>query len=580
MNRALAIALFTIVLAVGPTAAAAGRVIFYGNREFSSSDLERFLAWSDSSANDSTALVHRGRALQDSMIAHDFVGAQVDSMAWRTDSRGRRALHVHVREGDLGKIAAVRWLGDSARVPARAAERALCRPGAVFRWSQVAYDANLIVEHMENSGYPFARVDVDWALMDSLDSEIETRFLVSSGPVTRLEFVSFPGNRQTHEDLLRRETRLRIGDLFDQRKVETARRRLSRLDFIRHAGRPEIAVNDVGETGVRFPIEEARSSRLDAVAGYLPASQGRSAVLSGLVNLEFLNLFGTGRRGRVHWERPDERIQAVEVSYREPWILGQPLALRLDFGQRVEDTLYVSRRISTRAELELGGKTTVWGTLQYEAVLTDSASAAQLNLPNNRTTYTEAGFAFDTRDHPTNPRSGVFFSTQAGSGWRKRERSAAGDPSGSFRHHRAGVDSEIAQELFPFWVADASVHARALESTEPEVLLPDLYRLGGARTLRGYREEQFLGSRVGWASAELRYLLGSASRVFAFCDAGSVYRERRTDTELESSTLTRVGAGIGLRLETNIGVWGFDYGVGQDDRLLSGKIHVSLQSSF
>jgi outer membrane protein assembly factor BamA len=362
--------------------------------------------------------------------------------------------------------------------------------------------------------------------------------------------------------------------------VETARRRLSRLDFIHHVGTPEIAVNDVGQTGVRFPVEEARSTRLDAVAGYLPASPGRSAVLSGLVNLEFLNLFGTGRRGRIHWERPDERIQSVELSYREPWVLGQPLALRADFGQRVEDTLYVSRRVAARAEYELGSKTTVWGALQYEAVFTDSASSVQLSLPNNRTTYMEAGFAFDTRDYPANPRSGAFFSTQAGAGWRKRDRSASGAPAGSFRQHRAGVDSEIAQELFPFWVADASVHARALETSEPDVLRPDLYRLGGARTLRGYREEQFMGSRVGWASTELRYLLGSASRVFAFCDVGSVYEEQPTDSGLQGRTLTRVGAGVGLRMETNLGIWGFDYGVGQDDRLLNGKIHVSLLSSF
>jgi outer membrane protein insertion porin family len=562
------------------TAAAASRVVFHGNREFSSGELERFWAWPDSAATDSAALAVGSCALQDSMIAHDFVAAQVDSTVWRSDARGRGTLHVYIREGELGKIAAVRWLGDSLRVPAIAARRAFCRPGALFRWSLVADDAKLIVEHMENSGYPFARVDVDWTVTDSLAPEIETHFLVSSGPLTRLDFFAFPGNRQTHEDLLRRETRLRRGDLFDQRKVETARRRLSRLDFIRHAGRPEIAVNDVGQTGVRFPIEEARSTRLDAVAGYLPASQGRAAVLSGLVNLEFLNLFGSGRRGRVHWERPNERIQAVELSYREPWIFGQPLALRMDFGQRVEDTLYVSRCISTRADLELGSKTTVWGAVQYEAVFTDSASASQLNLPDNRTTYAEAGFAFDTRDHPTNPRSGVLFSTYAGTGWRKRDELDSTETAGSFRQHRVGVDSEIAQELFPFWVADASVHARVLETTEPEALLPDLYRLGGARTLRGYREEQFLGSRVGWASAELRYLLGTASRVFAFCDAGSVYRERKTDGGRESSTLIRAGAGLGLRLETNIGVWGFDYGVGRDDRLLSGKIHVSLQSAF
>jgi hypothetical protein len=29
-----------------------------------------------------------------------------------------------------------------------------------------------------------------------------------------------------------------------------------------------------------------------------------------------------------------------------------------------------------------------------------------------------------------------------------------------------------------------------------------------------------------------------------------------------------------------MGVWGIDYGVGEGDRLLDGKLHVSLLSSF
>lgn len=559
---------------------AAPRVVFHGHREFSSGELGQFLSLPDSTVMDSAGLALRRQALQDSMIANDFVFARIDSAAEELDRKGRKTLHVFVHEGELARISDVLWLGDSARVPVIAAQQVLCRAGSVFRWSNVAYDANLIVAQMGNAGYPFARVDVDWKT-DSVTSEIEVRYLISSGPVTRIDFIAFPGNKQTRDSYLQRETRLRIGELFDQRKIDAARRRLARLDFIRSAGRPEVAVNDAGQTGVRFPIEEARSTRIDAVAGYLPSTEGRDAVVSGLVNLEFLNLFGSGRRGRIHWERPDQRVQSVDVSYREPWIFRQPLALRFDFAQRVEDTLYVSRRIATRVEYELGSKTTVWGTLQYEAVFTDSASAVQLNLPDNRTTYTEAGFAFDTRDHPTNPRSGVLFSTFAGTGWRKRDELDSTEMTGEFRHHRVGVDNEIAQAISSFWIADVSVHARALESTEPEVLLPDLYRLGGARTVRGYREEQFLGSRVGWASAELRYWTGPASRLFAFCDAGSVYRERRLEaTGLERSNQFFVGAGIGLRLETNMGVWGFDYGVGKDDRLLSGKIHVSLQSSF
>jgi len=579
MRRTLLTLLF--VLCAVLHAMAADKVFFHGNRKFSSGDLQQFLDVSNPSAIGADTLETRIMGIADSLVARDFLSARVDSFRWIAGRHGKRDLHIYVHEGSLTHVSSLRWMGDSLTVSPSVRDRAMCLPGSVFRWSNVEFDTDLLLTYFENSGYPFAKVEMAKVESDSAQGGVDVWLSLTAGPLTSVEFVSFPGNRQTKDLFLRRETRLRQGEHYDQRRIEAARRRLVRLDFVKRAGTGEIAVNDAGQTGVRFPIEEARSTRLDAVAGYLPATQGSKGLLTGLVNVEFLNLFGGGRHARIHWEQPDRRVQAVDVSYREPWILNQPLALRLDFGQRVQDTLYVTRKLGLRLELELPSNVTVWGAVNQESVFADSLSSSQYGLPGSNTTFLETGFSFDTRDHPTNPRGGVFFSTQAGTGWRHRERiESTQEPAGSFRQQRGEIDAEAAREVFPFWIADVSLHARAITTTEPEVLLPDLYRLGGARTLRGYREEQFLGSRIGWTSAELRYWLGPASRVFVFCDVGSAYRQQHLNSVVQTTTLVRAGTGIGLRLETDIGVWGFDYGIGQGDRLMSGKLHVSLLSSF
>jgi len=573
-------ALSLIALLIANPCAAEERIRFHGNRDFSSSELADFLGFTSKREFLPDSIdVHLDR-LVDSLVMRDYLFARIDSFKSALNHRDQAELHVFLDEGDLSGISAVRWLGDSLRVPAAAAQRSLCRTGRRFHWKNIEYDANLVLDALEQTGYPFAKVDVEWLPDDSVQRGVQVRLLISSGPLTTIESVTFPGNKHTQTAFLVQETRLRLGERYNTRRIEAARRRLARLDFIRRVGKTGVSLDNSGRTGIAIPVEESRATRLDVVAGYLPETEGRKAVVSGLVNLEFLNLFGSGRRARIHWDRPDNRIQAVEISYREPWVLFLPLAIRADFGQRIEDTLYVTRKIGIRAEIDVGTRVLAWGTLQHETVITDSLAAAVLGLPNLRTTYMESGFSFDTRDHPTNPRAGVLFSTFAGTGWRYRDQLASGEQSGSFRHHRGGMDSEIAQEIFPYWIADLGLHARILETTEPYVLLPDLFRLGGARTLRGYREEQLLGSRIGWASAEIRYWLGPASRVFAFFDAGGSYREYVDGQIQQDRTIFRTGTGIGMRMETNLGVWGIDYGVGEGDRLLSGKLHVSLLSTF
>ncbi len=475
-------------------------------------------------------LNERLAALVDSLAARDFLFAQIDSVRERVGRRGRRELHVYLREGSLARVAALRWLGDSTRVSAAVAARALCRSGTIFRWSNVEFDTELLLNYFETVGYPFARIDVQKLETDSVVGTVDLWLLLSSGPLAKLEFLSFPGNRHTKESFLRREARLPLGGVYDQRRIDAARRHLRRLDFIRRVGPAEVAVNSVGQTGLRLPLEEGRATRLDIAAGYVPQAETRPALLSGLVNVEFLNLFGAGRRARLHWERPDKRIQAVEVAYREPWILNQPLALRVDFAQRIEDTLYVTRRIGLRGELELPSNFGLWGTVQQEAVIADSQSAAALGLPDSRTTYFEVGpFLRHARPSHQSTRWRIFFHVrrhglaaaraQRG-GTRRRVRSATIGLGWTARSRRSCCRS--GSEIW------ACMRARC-GPRSPKVLLPDLYRLGGARTLRGYREEQFLGSRIGWASAELRYWLGPASRVFAFFDAGSVYRQPRAE---------------------------------------------------
>jgi outer membrane protein assembly factor BamA len=387
------------------------KVMFYGAHAFSTGELSDFLSIGRSTVVSEDSLQFYMESLEDSLFSHDFLFARVDSFT--IESQKRKILKVYVHEGSPAVLGTVLWHGDSLSVPPPIAARILTLPGRTFRWDNLAFDTRLLLDYFENSGYPFAHIEIEKLDPDPQTQTVDLWLHIMSGPGTRVEFVSFSGAHHTSEKYLLRETRLRLGESYSQRRVEAARRHLSHLEFIRRVSREKLTVNDEGKTGVRFDIEEAKSTRLDIAAGYQPAVANRSGAFSGLVNIEFLNLFGSGRKGRVYWNRPDQRIQTVEAAYEEPWILKQPVSLRFDFSQRIQDTLYVVRRVGIRAMTALSGNLSVWGTLSREEVIVDSAAARQNGLVNSGTSYIETGISLDTRDHPTNPRSGVFFSTYA-----------------------------------------------------------------------------------------------------------------------------------------------------------------------
>jgi outer membrane protein assembly factor BamA len=220
---------------------------------------------------------------------------------------------------------------------------------------------------------------------------------------------------------------------------------------------------------------------------------------------------------------------------------------------------------------------TLWGAVEREEVLPDSSGTEYLGLEKSSAWSLELGVSLDTRDEPLNPRSGYYYRSSGTTGLRDIE----GDGEDALNEHSVSMDVEGVWEPFRFWVVDVQGHGREYRGPDDVVALPNLYRLGGSTSLRGYREEQFLGQRIAWSNLEWRRILGQLSRAFVFLDAGYYYRQLESASNgMEELDGFKVGWGIGLRIETGIGVVGFDYGLGEGDRLTNGKVHFRLTNRF
>ena len=99
----------------------------------------------------------------------------------------------------------------------------------------------------------------------------------------------------------------------------------------------------------------------------------------------------------------------------------------------------------------------------------------------------------------------------------------------------------------------------------------ETYPLGGARSLRGYRENQFRGEKVAWGNFEYRF--GRESRIFLFYDAGVYYREDTGWQVLD-------GLGFGLMSSSKLGTVALSFGMGERIALDGMLIHISLIENF
>lgn len=443
---------------------------------------------------------------------------------------------------------------------------------------------NNVLTGLARAGHPLASFALDSVTVQEGSNEDSRlallHFKLDPGPVVRLDSIAVHGNKVTRPNVLLRELPIQPGDEFNLENVESIPGRLLRLGFLKAVAPPQLRRTSAGRYLLDLTVTEGNSNFLNGVAGYNPGSGGEKGFLTGLIDLKFGNLLGTGRLVNARWEKRSRATQELGLRYREPWVAGWPLHLAGGFQQLIQDTLYVERRWELTAEIPAGGRLTLIGQLLRATVSPDSLAAVQLGLPESRVASVAAGLRYDSRDDLINPRSGVYYATSLETG-RKRVAVSAGRQS--FSRKKLTIDFEWLLPVRWSQVLSLALRGREVTSGEPYLAITDQIRFGGATTLRGYREEQFRGSRVAWSNLEYRYLLSRQSRAFVFLDVGYYFREEPVAgaaPELATSEAFKRSYGLGARVDTPLGIVGLDYGLGEGDDLLNGKVHVSLVNSF
>ncbi len=497
------------------------------------------------------------------------------------------ALRVTIEEGEEVVLGDVAIEGASA-IGEGEARRALALGARVpFQPGRFAEGVDELLDRYETEGHPFARITPrDFAL----GATLTFRVLVEEGRLARVLGLAATGNKGTRETYIAREMRFERGKPWNRRALERGRGRLLRTGLFQSVGEPFPLVDEAaGGVRVGLAVEEAPANRIEGVFGWNRGGPAEDGFFSGYLDVLFRNLGGVGRRVAARWERRGRDAREIRLGYREPWLPLVPVGVGVDLRRTFRDSTYV------RTEVEGALDVPVSAALTLSARgATDSWSPGDRTpaiVPSSRRSRGGFGFRFEGTDYPPNPSRGVNLAL-AGEYGSKRVETTAG--SGSGGGGASGVSETVrfaerighgALDLFvplggPHLVA-LRARADGVWSDERPVPEYELFFLGGARSLRGYDEDRFLGERIGVATLEYRFRLASRARVFLFVDQGYFRLERdRGDGSIERVAGDPLGWGGGLQAESRLGVLGLGVGIPEGEGLSSARVHVSLEQEF
>lgn len=458
--------------------------------------------------------------------------------------------------------------------------------GNVFNIYDVESAVNSALKYYSDNGNPFVKITVGSLRFfgDSAGDKhyVDVNLSLEKGRKSTIDEIVIRGNTRTKDDVILRELRLGKGEEFSEQTLDDIPYRLNRLGFFDPVSPPEYYINSRGKGVLAINVKEKQTNNFDGIIGYVPGTNpGESGYFTGLANISLRNLFGTGRAAAIRWQKLDRSSQELELKYMEPWVLGFPVNITAGLFQRKQDSTYVQRNLNFALEYLATETISASFTLATESVIPSDTDTLSLTVYNSSSLSTGINLKIDTRDDPYSPTTGLLFINSYTFSRKTINGPAkfiAPGQATDINLQKFSLELKLFYEPFTKQVIFLGLNGRELRGTLFEQ--SDLFRLGGTNTLRGYREDQFLGSRVLWSNLEYRFLLTRRSFAFLFLDNGYFLRKADPSRNIPKTEGFKTGYGFGINLETGIGVIGVSFGLAKGDSFTDGKIHFGIVNQF
>ena len=519
-----------------------------------------------SAALESQSLLRTGAAYSDSLVSMEVVRVDslyfsdgylgVDVRADTSSTRGGIDVRFMITEGEASRIGKISVSGADLIGEAEAVRRMRPRSGDPFDPFALAQSLRGLLGLYNESGYPYAQVWLTGFEYRRDANEVDITVSISTGGRSTIANIVFEGIAQTDSAVALRTSRLHPGSVYSEKRIAVAERCLRSAGYFQSVGSARLERRSSGAVNVIIPVKEIEHGNFFQGAMGFSRTEQRKYVLNGSIGLELRNIAGTGRGVHFDWLNDGKDYSRLALKFREPFLFRSPVSLDGELSQVIQDTVYMWNSGALYFALPLGAATSLV-----------AGAAADRNVPNSGELVRSIRERF---------RIGVTRSAVEGAGLTAYVEGAY--RKSYLRGNRGERDGEI---LYRFdgaltvrsW-GDQRLYARfaseAVFSTG-EIPLAELFPLGGATTLRGYREGQFRGERLAFTNLEYRF--GEGGWLFLFDDAGAFYRRGDGWT-------VKNGTGFGLRSESSLGIVVLSFGVGDQLSLEGTRIHISLLEKF
>jgi outer membrane protein insertion porin family len=501
----------------------------------------------------------------------------------------KKANQIHiiipVEEGPQFRIKSLEIKGDDTISHDEIIKRLLTKKDDIYNVTQLRQDIITVGDLFSAKGFAYADVNPITKIDDNARM-VDLSIDVDKGKKVYVGNINMLGNIKTKDNVIRRDFRLKEGEVFDGSKLKRSKQRINNLNYFE-----DVKIDT--QRGENPELIDILTTVTEKPTGSFTVGAGFSSVENLIFTSSIAqnNLFGNGHRLNLTASLSSIRTN-FNVNLTEPRLFDSEISAGLDAFNQRQDFLSFDKKTSG-AGFRIGKNITEYESLtlgyRFEDVKVTGVSVANttefIRNETRKTSRLSPTYIYDSRDNFLNPTEG----------WRHVLGTQIAGLGGA-KFTRSYYEITYYQALIGKLVGAGHARINFAEGYGGETLPAfERYFMGGPTSLRGFTIQNIgpkdsNGNPVGGSKAlllniEAQYPFTKSLRGFLFYDRGNVYgsgQDLSTTAKNFDLTEMRSSIGAGIRFISPFGPLGFSYGVKLDRNSgeSTGEFHFSAGSAF
>ena len=371
-----------------------------------------------------------------------------------------------------------------------------------------------ISKELEKQGRSFSK-----AALKNIELRNKTLFAnleIYQSDRRRINDVIIKGYENFPTSFIKYNFKIKEGTVYNQKILKQISSASKNLNFIKEIKQPEVLFTK-DSTLLYIYLKKHQNNSFDGMVNFSSKESG-GIKLNGHIDLKLSNILNRGEKFELFWNSTMNQSQEFKISTEIPYLFNSFLTPKVSFDIYKQDSTFIKTKFISKIFYDISTRIKIATTFSSE-----SSENLEKKITNNVETFNNYFFGFQFEY--SIPKNDYFFNDKL---------LLRIHPSVGKRNKELTSSKQFKIETTASYIWDFNLRSTLLIRNKTGYLNSDsfidneLYRIGGANSIRGFDDLSIITSSYSIFNIEYRYLTSNNSYLYSITDIGKANKQNIT----------------------------------------------------